>query len=63
MLAVPLDQPLIQVHQNVALLARFAGNAEISHDEIEEFALIEPRIENERGGDAFFLKPLEQAVE
>ena len=49
--------------QHLALLARFAGDAEVGHHEIEKLRDAEPGIEDEGGGNAFLVQPLEQLVD
>ncbi len=61
--AVPFEQPLIQAHQNLALFARFAGNFEFRHDEIEQLIYVQAGIENVGGGHALPAKPVQQAVQ
>src|ERR1700733_9651793 len=41
---------------------RFAGDAEISHHEIEKLRDAQPRVEHKRREDALFVQPFEQLV-
>src|SRR6202030_879059 len=62
-IAKTLQQPVVQTHQHVTLVAALARNAEVCHHEIKELARIELRVKNIGGGDAFEVQPVEQAVE
>src|SRR5579885_2562243 len=61
--AITLKQPLIQLHEQVAFVARLARYAEVRHHEIEELGCVELGMKDVSRRDTLLVEPVEQAVE
>ena len=61
--AITFQQPLVEPQQHLALLARFAGNFEFRHDEIEQLVHVQLRIEDVGGRHSLPVQPVEQPIE
>ena len=60
---IALEEPLVQLHQHLAFLARFTGDAEVRHHEIEKLRDVQARVEHEGGKHALLVQPFEQLVD
>src|SRR5206468_3657021 len=60
---VPLQQPVVKPHQNLALRARVTRYAEIRHHVIEKLRNVHPRIEDKCRGHLLCPQPFEQFID
>src|SRR6266851_6155412 len=60
--AVTVEQPLIELHELLALRAHVALNFKLRQDKIKQLIRIHPRIEEERGLGPAEVQPVEQTV-
>src|SRR5260370_25592530 len=60
---IAVEQPTVEALQELALGQAIAGKAEIGHHVVEELRHVQPRVEDEGGGDLLQPEPFHQLVD